>query len=628
MKRKYLTIITGFVLSFSLLSFPVYAADEPVQPEIPIEQTEESITEYNSQVDEYNSQVNEYNKEIDSNYEQQVKEYNETIEYNNQEEQSVNDYNALETEKVDTHNQEEDEKVTQNQLDIEQYKEDLKQYEENIVKYEEDLEQYEKDKKQYEADLKNENIVKTYYGAESVEDYNMKIFKTPDEEKYNEVLEQAVDRRIVREKNTALKDKEYSSTITKEESQEKTGISYLVHAVHHFVDNYFQDIHVESFEEEIDLNDTVTITSLANNNSGTKTILDNDKTYPIFYTYISDKYLSYYWYESFAQAEYTSLKNRNDFTDINENGDKYTYTLKNGKKYYSDTPYFSVDYYYMPYLTINKPIEPESPIEPEKPVEVKEYNPEYWEYNFKIPEYKEVIEPVKGKYLNKLDYLKWNKPIEKEEEKEPVIPEKEEEIIPTEEEEPIIPSEELEPRAPVQPSYNPVPQTVEVLDPIPEETAAAYYVTIEEKEFPKAAPKVILPLKAKTVITQQEIIDDDPVPLSMSYSSTSYWALLNLLLTILTVIELICLTISYIYRYEKDEEENKTENKYNYYPIRRLIQIGVTFITILVFIYTEDITLPMRFVDKYTIIMILLALVSTIFMILSKRKKEEDTQGE
>lgn len=493
MKRKYLITIIGFILSFSLLSFPVYAADEPVQPIIPTEQTEETVTNYNSQVDTYNIQVDDYNKNIDETYNQQVQEYNETIEYNTQEEQSVIDYNTLEQEKVNAHNQEEDEKVAQNQEDLEQYQKDLEQYNEDLTAYEEALPQYEKDKTQYEADLKNEQTVKTYYGAESVEDYNMKPFKTPDEEEYNKVLEQAVDRKVVREENTALKDKEYSSTIAIAKASEEASISYVVSIIHHFVDNYFNDIHIETFEEEIDVNDTVTITSLANDNTGTKTVLEGDKKYPIFYTYISDKYLSYYWYESFAQAEYTALKNNNDFINEFENGDKYTYSLKNGKKYNSDTPYFSVNYYYMPYLTINKPIEPEEPIAPEIPEEIVEYQPDYWEPNFIEPKYKEAIEPVKGEYLNKLNYLKWDKPIE-EEEKEPE-PEKK-----------VVPNEELEPRQPVNPSPEPV-NVIPAPAPATPDTQiyTIPYVPYTYYRYPTT------PLTTDSDIT---IIEDEDVPLA------------------------------------------------------------------------------------------------------------------
>ena len=482
MKRKYLTTVTGLILSFSLISFPVYAADKPVQPVIPEVQTEESVAEYNTQVDTYNSQVEEYNQQVDNEYNQQVTEQEEIAEYNQKEQERVDNLNTAENEKVATHNEEEDLKVEKNQKDLIQYEEDLEQYEQDKVQYEKDLKQYEKDNTQYQADLKNEQTVKTYYNAESVEDYNMKPFKTPDEEEYNKVLEQAVDRRVVREENTALKDTEYSSTITVEEASQKESISYVISIIHHFVDNYFQDIHVEKFEEEIDVNDTVTITSLANDNTGTKTVLEGDKNYPIFYTYISDKYLSYYWYESFAQAEYTVLKNDKDFIHEFENGDKYTYTLKNGKKYYSDTLYFSVDYYYMPYLTINKPIEPEKPIEPTKPEKVEKYIPEYWTAKYEEPVFKENITPVKGNYLNKINYLTY----EKEKEEEPK-------------------EEEQEPRQPVIPSSEPVDVTPEPAPATPE--PYIYTTPYISFNYPITSLTVALNL-------DPNIIEDEPVPLA------------------------------------------------------------------------------------------------------------------
>lgn len=490
MKRKYLIAVTGFVLSFSLLSFPVYAADEPVQPEIPEVQTEESVAEYNSQVDTYNAQVDEYNQQVDNDYNQQVAEQQEIAEYNQKEQERVDNLNAAEEEKVAAHNEEEDLKVEQNKEDLAQYEQDVEQYEQDKVQYEQDLEQYEKNSVQYQADLKNEQIVKTYYNAESVEDYNMKPFETPDEEEYERVLEQAVDRRVVREQNTALKDKKFSSTIEVVEASEKALISYTVSIIHHFVDNYFQDIHTETFEEKIDINDTVTITSLANNNTGTKTVLEGDKTYPIFFAYISDKYLSYYWYEAFAKVEYTSLENEDDFTNEYENGDKYTYTLKNGKKYYSDTPYFSVDYYYMPYLTINKPIEPEEPTEPTEPEKVEKYVPQYWTVKYEKPNLKENITPVKDKHLDKINYLIYKKEQKEEEKKQ---------------EEP--PKEEKETRRPVTPSQEPAEVTPEPVvtpsEPAPAPSAPRYY-----------APRRYTRYTYTVLNSGLTVIDDEPVPLA------------------------------------------------------------------------------------------------------------------
>lgn len=519
MKKKFITLFLLPFLVFSLAS-PIFAEDL-IEPTIPEVQTEQSVQEYNNQVDIYNTQVDEYNTQVDVNYQQQVNDYNANVEYNQQEEKRVEELNTQNEQEVTTHNEEEDKKVQENQEELEQYEEDVKQYEEDIkqyekdlVQYEEDVKQYEKEEKQYQSDLKNENTVKTYYGAESVEDYNMMPFKSNDEEAYEEVLEQAVDRRVVREENNNLKGKEFSETITIEETEtEETSppeeennedeeeVTYPVTVTHHFVNNYFEDIKTIVEEQSAKLNDIITIVSLANKNEGTKTIIDG---YAAFYTYVNDSYLSYYWYESFAMAIYTRLKEATDFTNTFENGDKYTYTLKNGKQYYSDTYEFTVDYYYSPYLTINKPIEPEKPeepTEPEEPVKPEEYTPNYWEVQYETPKYKELVEPIKEEYMEKLSHLIYNPPVVDEPD----------EPVPTEEKEEEIPNEEPEPRPPVETPQEPAqtPTTPAPQSYIPQRTyirqnqpmfipyygVSSSYFEIEDEMVPLASPKKVEPPK-------------------------------------------------------------------------------------------------------------------------------------
>lgn len=409
MKRKYLTLVTGIVLSFSLLSFPVYAMDEPVQPTVPSVQTEETVADYNAQVDTYNAQVDVYNQQVDNDYNQQVTEQQKIVEYNQKEQERVDNLNAAEEEKVAAHNAEEDQKVEQNQQDLAQY--------------EQDLEQYEKEYAQYENDLKNEQTVMTYYGAESVEDYNMKVFETPDEEEYKEVLEQAVDRRVVREETAKLKDKKLSSSIESVADTTQSAITYTVTVIHTFFDKNYNVLKTEKQEKEVNMNDLVTIKSLANGNEGTKTVIDSDK-YAVFYHYINDNYLSYYWYETFAYMENSPLKVASDFVHETEGtaGDWYQITYKNGLKYYEEAPYLCVEYYYTPYLTINKPIEPKVP------EEVVECTPDYWTVKYQEPKLKKNIIPVKGKYLNKINYLTYT-PKEEKEPRKPVTPPQEPDTV-------------------------------------------------------------------------------------------------------------------------------------------------------------------------------------------------------
>ena len=438
MRKKILILPILFLTSTLLLPSLTLAIDQPVPPTVPDEQTQESVADYNNKVDEYNNQVDEYNNQVDQDYEQQVQEYNNNVAYNEQQDIRVEELNKQEDEKVENHNQQENQKVQQNEQDLQQYEQDLQQYEEKHNKYEqEDLPKYKQEYQQYEKDLKNEQIVKTYYGAESVEDYNMTPFKTPDSVEsgeYQDICEnQAVDRREVRENNEELKESaaQFSSTIevietptptptptvTPEPQEYPMPTTYEATVTHHFMDPSANVIKDVVFTITANIEDVIKVTDLSKDNTGTKKVIEDNNDYSIFYAYIDDRFLNYYWYPNLSIADYTKLKNPQDFTEDNLT---YTYSLKDGAYYYSDNyfPYFAVDYYYSPYLTINKPIEPEKPEQPEKPTEVEKYEPDYWEPEYVKPVYKELITPTKKEYLEKKSHIEYT-PKEEEQEARP-----------------------------------------------------------------------------------------------------------------------------------------------------------------------------------------------------------------
>lgn len=376
MKNKFIPLLLSASL---MIAFPCSSyATEIVEPEKPNINNEQQVNEYNKQVDEYNQQ-------IDYIYNQELEEYNKAIEYNRQEEQRVNQINKEQEEITNQHNIEEDNKVQQNEKDLEQYEKDLQKYEEEI------------NSPQYIADKKNAEAVLKYYN--SIAEYNMLPFKAGNDEAFKEIYtNHSVDRRTVRQENKGLENLDFSSTIKVKEAEEKSGETYTVIVTHFFVNSNYQNIATFSFEKEVDINDTITVKSLADN-VGSKLVLSNNDKYGIFYTYIDDKYLSSYWYQSFGYAEYTRLKEKNDFTEYQLNGTAYDFTLKNGSYYYSDLPYFEAQYYYVNWLTVNEVIDPI------KPEEVTKYIPDYWTVKYITPNYLTVIPPIKGKYLTKLTFI-------------------------------------------------------------------------------------------------------------------------------------------------------------------------------------------------------------------------------
>lgn len=135
--------------------------------------------------------------------------------------------------------------------------------------------------------------------------------------------------------------------------------------------------------------------------------------------------------------------------------------------------------------------------------------------------------------------------------------------------------------------------------------------------------------ESKTVTT---IVEEPPVP-TTGIKKMPHWALLNLILTILTVLETLGLIIITFILYKKEEqketEETETEDttikKYRSI-LKRLISIIISVITVIIFFLTEDIFLPMKLVDRFTILMLIIFILHTLYLIIWRRKEKEEEQ--
>ena len=58
----------------------------------------------------------------------------------------------------------------------------------------------------------------------------------------------------------------------------------------------------------------------------------------------------------------------------------------------------------------------------------------------------------------------------------------------------------------------------------------------------------------------------------------------------------------------------------------RIISLLVAVISVIAFILTEDITLPTAFVDRYTILMAIIAIVQTVVVWLSRKEVKDEEQ--
>lgn len=142
----------------------------------------------------------------------------------------------------------------------------------------------------------------------------------------------------------------------------------------------------------------------------------------------------------------------------------------------------------------------------------------------------------------------------------------------------------------------------------------------------------------ETPLANGEDIADNATPLAGL--GTGAWALINLILTIVTTLLSILLLIGYIGKKKKaleDEDGNVVldengkevmEYEKNKKGLWRLISIIPALIAIIVFIFTEYMTLPMIFIDKWTILHVVIALVQVVVMVLCKKKKDENDEDE
>lgn len=102
------------------------------------------------------------------------------------------------------------------------------------------------------------------------------------------------------------------------------------------------------------------------------------------------------------------------------------------------------------------------------------------------------------------------------------------------------------------------------------------------------------------------------------------WALINLLTVLANfVIAIILLLMIYINN-RKEDEETEVKNK----VFRRICTLIIAIISVIIFLITEDITLPMVLVDKWTILMIIILIINIIITIFSRKKEKEKEEIE
>ena len=126
--------------------------------------------------------------------------------------------------------------------------------------------------------------------------------------------------------------------------------------------------------------------------------------------------------------------------------------------------------------------------------------------------------------------------------------------------------------------------------------------TVAESEPPKAE-------------SEPEVIEDEETPLAPM--ANGKWALVNLVLMILTVLASLLMLLGVI-------GKKRGRNNKSFWRIASLIPaIGA----LAAFVLTENMKLPMAMVDRWTLLMVIIAVLQLIVAVMSKKQNESEDDG-
>ena len=616
MKTKFRHKIVAMTLAMMMSAAPVwgaaFAADEfaAEQPDKPVAESykdNDKIEDYNKKVDEYNKAAEDYNKSVDKEYAAAVEETNaknavidqqneaelqrvrEAEERNSEAQKAADEENAKiaaenqENERlVSEHNAKEDELVAKSEAARNEAlakNEEAAAHNEAVDKYMKDLDQYQKDLNKYNKDLYYQGQILAR-GYENVAAYNKMI-----ETKYNGPAKASV------EKNKSTKKVTSNDLYRIEEAEVKSGRMVKVHIEHNFIDVGM------TIEEnfEIDENDVLFINSVAAG-AGSST----QPGYASFYYNTDEAHSMGYW----IGAGEIMMDNA-VYKNWNWNcGGEYEISYKDGTNHPGDITDIDVYYDYMwtglkTYATFDEPVAPTVPVKPESLEKIDSVEvPELYTANYKVYEGKPYVQAVL---------------------------------------ENIVEANIIERLAePVRKAY------IEYLDHMslfdaPEMAAPAAAPKAEPKaEAKKAAPaaagtQTAAPTADTELIAEQEVpmaavpatITDSQSPLAANGS----WALLNLIMTIITGIISAVLLVGIFGKNEEENEEGE-EVEIERKRLARLMSLIPAIGAAIIFIITEDMSNPMVLVDGWTILMAVILLIQAVVAFIAKKFKEDSDDEE
>ena len=149
--------------------------------------------------------------------------------------------------------------------------------------------------------------------------------------------------------------------------------------------------------------------------------------------------------------------------------------------------------------------------------------------------------------------------------------------------------------------------------------------TVEKETTPKAEPK------------KEEKVEEEYTPKA---SPQYYWALINLICAILTVLFGLLLLISKRHKDEdddedddetkqqtnNDDEENEQEKKRGLFT--RVLAVLIAIVSVVFFLVTEDLSLPWTWTDQWTIWMVVIVLVQIVVFFVGRKWKNVDNDDD
>ena len=173
---------------------------------------------------------------------------------------------------------------------------------------------------------------------------------------------------------------------------------------------------------------------------------------------------------------------------------------------------------------------------------------------------------------------------------------------------------------PTTPSVPPVVQrVVPTPTPVPEEK-------VEEEQTPKAEPK------------EEEKVEEDYTPKA---TQEYYWALINLICAIVTVLFGLLLLITKRHKDEDDEEEDdetkqqattnedeEQEQEKKRGLFTRVLAVLIAIVSVVFFLVTEDMSLAWTWTDQWTIWMVVIGLVQIVVFFVGRKWKNVDNDDD